>query len=225
MFVLSDDIKKLIEFEMISIFNSFIPKFKPSKPSVIFICGITASGKSSLVNSLTSKFFEPNSFIIINPDDFLIKLSIFSSELLPILYPYVSFVTLKIIEPLAIKSGFNLVFDRVCRYASQTIKKINLFKKLHYSVILALNYVSINTAKKRLLKRNLENPRKIPISIIDDMYNTISTEFKKFMNIKIDHLLLYNSENFPPSLILSKNKLSTIFYQNSPFYFKLDKYI
>ena len=100
---------------------------------------------------------------------------------------------------------------------------------------MALNYVSLETAKKRLKIRNKTDIRKIPLEILDKLYKTITDEYKNYMNYKkIDKLRLYNNESKIPKLIYKKinneNKKSTILYSpaclsSKPnFYFSLKKY-
>jgi predicted ABC-type ATPase len=144
----------------------------------IIICGIPASGKSTLRNKIINDT-KLNNYIIIDPDLFL---SYFNNN-----YEITAQTTKKIIEPFVFKSNHNIIFDKVCSYIKDIDKLINTLKQEKYFIQFHMLFTDLNLA----IQRNINRKRTINLDIISNKYNEIMANKFKYLELKPNELYIY----------------------------------
>lgn len=211
-----------------SILDSFIPKTKPPKsPLAIFICGVSGSGKTSIINQI-KKEFKLSKFAYINPDEVIMKLPYWKkTHDTASLYPLISSVFLEEFEERVFKSKHHFIYDKVCRFPDMQLYLFPILKKLGYTIKYIVNYVSLETSKKRVHERAKTEHRDLSDKYIENIYKTIQQEYslilKKHFRKWIDEIRFYNMEKEPRLILQQKGNIITCDKEHT-FYINLDKF-
>lgn len=157
-------------------------KYKNDKVNIIFICGIPASGKTTLRNNILKN--DKKEFLLCSRDE--IRRNLFGNYTINKENENI----VSIIEEELIKSGLffnkNIIIDNTITKIQYLKRYFNLIKKYklknNINVVLHdLRDVDINVCLNRNSKRN--EIEKVPDSVIRSMYNTFLSNKKEWNDI------------------------------------------
>lgn len=176
-----------------------------SKKIAIFMCGPTASGKTS-IKHIIAKQNKIDKFVNLDQDEVgrVLKKKYGEED-----RDIVRKTTLFHLLPNVIQKKENVIVDRTCRDVTDTIKSMNLAKNAGYYIIVAFVYVDKEEGKRRLIDRNKKG-RKVPIEVFEDIYNDYEKRIIKryFAERKFPYneiVLFDNSGEKPTPLLIKYN--------------------
>lgn len=144
-----------------------VRSIKPqSKKYAIFMCGPTASGKTS-IKQIIAKQNKIDTFVNLDQDEVgRVLKEKYGEESRDV----VRKTTLFHLLPNVIEDNKNVIVDRTCRDVKDTISSMYLAKKAGYYIIVVFVYIDKEEGRKRLLERNKKG-RIVPVEVFENIYN------------------------------------------------------
>tara|TARA_Y100000780_G_scaffold232389_1_gene263394 strand:+ start:161 stop:964 length:804 start_codon:yes stop_codon:yes gene_type:complete len=170
-------------------------------PIAIFMCGPTASGKST-IKQYIAKGNKLDSYVNLDQDEVS---KIFKDKT----RDFVRKTTLHTLFPKIIDMNKNIIVDRTCRDVTDTIIAMNYAKNMGYYIILAFSYVDKDVGLERLIKRNKKGrvvPTDIYENIYDDYENRIIKRYFIEREIPYDEIVLFDNNGKQVKQIMYKKK-------------------
>jgi len=169
------------------------------KPIAIFMCGPTASGKST-IKQYIAKGNKLDSFVNLDQDEVSKHFPEESRD-------YVRKTTLHALLPRIFELGQNVIIDRTCRDVTDTIASMKQADESGYYIILAFSYIDKEKGLERLIKRN-KKERKVSIEVYEDIYkdfeNRIIKRFFIQRKIPYNEIVLFDNSGKQVKQILYK---------------------
>jgi len=163
--------------------NKLIPKFNikpPKNPIALFICGIPASGKSTIRNKLI-KDLKLKNYFLIDPDEYL---KYFDND-----YNNTATYITKL-ENEAVRNNYHIIFDKTCSYMKSLDKYIKILKAKGFKIIIYIIQVDIQTA----IERNKTRDRIVPAKVLYEKYQIFLNNKMKFLDLNFDELHIINNK-------------------------------
>ncbi len=182
-----------VDKDGVCIGESCPPIIKPPKkqPISIFLLGPPATGKSS-IKKIIIKNKKLNRYVDLDQDSVS---QIYSDKT----RDFVRNATINHLFPEALKRNENIVVDRTGRDVRDTLKMMEQSIAKKYHTVLISVYTDRNIAKRRLVKRNEESDRIVPIKVFDDIYDDFENRivWRYFIDTRtilpVNEILLVNN--------------------------------
>jgi hypothetical protein len=191
---------------------------KPPKkqPISIFLLGPPATGKSS-IKKIIIKNKKLNRYVDLDQDNVSQIYSDKSRD-------FVRDTTINNLFPEALRRYENIVVDRTGRDVRDTLKMMEQSMAKRYHTVLICVYTDRNIAKRRLIKRNEEGDRVVPVKVFDDIYDDFENRivWRYFIDkrtiLPVNEILLINNTERLNILLHKFNERILVCKKDEKFY-------
>ena len=145
----------------------------------IIMIGGPGSGKSTIIDRITSMFgFNKNSFVLIDSDPIL-KILYENNEKCRI--PRANQVN-DTLRDIAIKGRYNYIFCASGQHTERTIQElIKPSRNNHYTIYLSVVLTTIDVAIPRIKKRSLQTNRYVDMTYINNIYSKLQHYIRDYI--------------------------------------------
>lgn len=179
----------------------------PSKrPVAVLMMGLTASGKSSIVQGVVG---DGSAFVNVDPDAIKDDLPEFHEALsqrarnAAFLVHKESADVAARLKKEAVKSRRNVVIDGTGRDGAAYEETLKHLKKGNYEVHLMMAHCDTETAVDRAKERAEKTGRWVPPEVIRKMPREVHANFQRIAKL-VDNVSLFDTNGFPPKQVWSK---------------------
>ena len=191
-----------------------------------FMCGPTASGKSSIVKQIVAEK-GVSTYIHADPDIALDALPWTPEKKVECRTTNTAILT-DLLVPRYLSTHHHIVLNFTCRESNMIQRMLQKARAEGYITVLVEMYVSLETSKYRATEREKATGRRVPEEAVVSIYEGFKKRSAEYLNPKFfpfDEILLYNNETEgkDPTLLLKyqQGRLAEAFVQDGPFYFDI----